>query len=73
LSLTNSEEIVHFLERMERDTKALKEEILKICWYMRGSISYDDAMLLSDEDRKIIHKIIESNLETTKKSGMPFF
>jgi hypothetical protein len=40
---------------------------------MRGGISYADAMLLSVEDRKIINNIIKDNLETSKKSGMPFF
>jgi hypothetical protein len=40
---------------------------------MRGGLSYDDAMLLSLEDRKIINEIVKDNLETAKKSGMPFF
>jgi hypothetical protein len=40
---------------------------------MRGGISYADAMLLSTEDRRIINEIIKDNLETAKKSGMPFF
>ena len=44
-----------------------------MCWYMRGSISYEDAVMLSYDDRRIISKIIESNLETAEKSGMPFF
>lgn len=40
---------------------------------MRGGLSYDDAMMLSHEDRKIISDIIKENLETTKESGLPFF
>lgn len=40
---------------------------------MRGGISYSEAMLLSLEDRKIINNIVKDNLETAKKSGMPFF
>lgn len=40
---------------------------------MRGGLSYDDAMLLSAEDRKIIAGLIKENIETTKKSGLPFF
>ena len=40
---------------------------------MRGGITYNDAMLMSLEDRKIINEIIKDNLETSKKSGMPFF
>jgi hypothetical protein len=40
---------------------------------MRGGLSYDDAMYLSQSDREIIGKIVKDNLETAKKSGMPFF
>ncbi len=57
----------------EKDTKALKRELYKICWYMRGSISIDQAYNLTFEDRELVGKIIEDNLETTKKSGLPFF
>jgi hypothetical protein len=57
----------------ERDSKALKEELFRFCWYMRGSLSFTEAYLLTYEDRVIISKIIEENLETTKTSQMPFF
>jgi len=40
---------------------------------MRGGITYSEAMLLGFEDRKIISEIVKDNLETAKKSGMPFF
>ena len=58
---------------MEGETKAIRDEILRLCWYMRGSIQYDDGMLLSEQERKIINKIIEDNMEVTKKSHLPFF
>ena len=40
---------------------------------MRGGLNYSDAMMLSHTDRELISKIIEDNMETTKKSGLPFF
>jgi len=39
---------------------------------MRG-LSYSEVMNMSYEEREIISEIIKENLETTKKSGMPFF
>jgi hypothetical protein len=72
LTLPN-EEIVELIESYDKDSKALRHELLKICWYMRGGISFDDSMMLSFEDREIINRIIKDNLETTKESGMPFF
>jgi len=72
LTLDN-ESIIDLLDRLDRESKALKEDLLNICWFMRGSISYDEAMQLSFDDRELIGKIIKRNMETTKESGMPFF
>ena len=65
-------EILEYVEKIEREGRDLKKDILKICWYMRG-LSYNEAMMLSVEERAIIGEIIKENLETTKKSGLPFF
>jgi hypothetical protein len=40
---------------------------------MRGSLSVDEAFALSYEDRELMSELIKENLETTKKSGLPFF
>ncbi len=40
---------------------------------MRGGITYDEAIMLSLNDREIINKIIKENLDITKKQGIPFF
>jgi hypothetical protein len=40
---------------------------------MRGGITYDDAMCLSASERELISKIVEDNLEVTKKTGLPYF
>ena len=58
---------------MGKETASIKKEALTISWYMRGGITYDDVMQLSHEERAIINDLINSNLETTKKSGLPFF
>lgn len=40
---------------------------------MRGGLSYEEAMMLSNQEREIITGIIKKNMETTKESGLPFF
>jgi hypothetical protein len=57
----------------EKDTKALKEELFRMCWFMRGGLSFTEAYSLSPEDREIIAKIIADNIEKTNTSNMPFF
>jgi hypothetical protein len=65
--------IQEYINSLEKETKAIKKEILKLCWYMRGGLTYDQGMMLSLEDRELISDIIKDNLETTKKTKMPFF
>lgn len=40
---------------------------------MRGGLTYSEAMQLGFQDREAVSAIIKENLETTKKSGLPFF
>ena len=40
---------------------------------MRGAVSLEDAYTMGPEDREFIAGLIEENIETTKKSGLPFF
>jgi hypothetical protein len=65
-------EILQLADEMDKDAKAIKKEVLKMCWYMRG-LSYSEGMNLSYDEREIVGEIIKENLETTKKSGLPFF
>jgi hypothetical protein len=73
LTLKTNEEILELVDQMDRESKALKEEILRACWYMRGGLTYNEGMELGFEEREIISRIIKDNMETTKKSGLPFF
>lgn len=58
---------------MDEDIKTIKKNALKFSWYMRGGVSYEDILNMSDDERNAIAKIVEDNLETTKKSQLPFF
>jgi hypothetical protein len=68
-----AEEIEGYLESLERESKALKDEALRFTWWMRGGLSYEEAIMLSQQERELVNEIIKENLEATKKSGLPFF
>jgi hypothetical protein len=61
------------LDAMEQESRAITEECLKISWFMRGGVSYEDAVAMGFRERELISKIVKSNMETTKESGLPFF
>lgn len=60
-------------EDMWRDAMSIKFNAQKIAWYMRGGIQYNDILNMSMEEIENLHKIIEENMETTKKTKLPFF
>jgi len=66
------EEIESEINKFDKDSKALKKEIFKIAWFMRGSVDIDQAFALSYDDRVIINEIIQENIKLTQETKIPF-
>ncbi len=58
---------------MDNEVKSLKQDLLKMCWFMRGGVTYQEIVQMSSPDREAMGKIIKDNLETAKKTGQPFW
>jgi len=58
---------------LDKEANQIRSDALRLAWYMRGGLTYEQAMALGVSERKLINVIIKENLETTKKSGLPFF
>ena len=58
---------------MEASVKELRFDMLKMCWFMRGGVTYAEAVAMCPQEREIIGRLLKENLETTKKTGHPFF
>ena len=69
----DNHDIIKFLKDLETNIKNLKLELFKVCWFMRGGVTYEQALNLSPDERVIVSDLVKENLETTKKSGQPFF
>ena len=67
------EDISSWIDSMEKEADNIRREALKQSWYMRGGLSYEQALNLSYNERLMINELIKENLDTTKKSGLPFF
>ena len=66
-------EIVTHLKDFDNQAKNLKMEIMKICWFMRGGMSWQESLELSPDERTIAAQLVKENLDTTKKTGRDFF
>ncbi len=65
--------IVALIEGYDNEVRAMKDNALRMSWYMRGGATYEDVMMMSHTERELINKLIKDNLETTEKSKLPFF
>jgi hypothetical protein len=61
------------VDQIDKEANDVRQEAIKVAWYMRGGISYEQALQLSLSERTAISGLIKENLETTKKTGLPFF
>ncbi len=67
------QEIGAFVEGFEKEAKQIKADAIRMSWYMRGGINYEQILMASPTEREAINDLIKENLETTKKSGLNFF
>ena len=67
------EGVKKLIDRYEKEVNQIKKSALQLSWYLRGGASYEDILNMSTQERIAINEIVESNLDTTKKTQMPFF
>jgi hypothetical protein len=58
---------------MDQDVSGIRSEMADLMWFSRGGLSYEDAYHLSPADRKMFADQVKQHMETTKKSGLPFY
>ena len=66
-------DIIAYLKGMDNESKNLKLELMKLCWHMRGGVSWQESLNMSPDERTIVAQLVKENMDTTKKSGLPFF
>lgn len=73
MTLLNSdpEEINNILLDMATASKAILREVAEICWYMRGSVTWEEAMRLTHVEKQVISNFIKENIERGEKAGVP--
>lgn len=65
--------IQKLVDNYEKAVNDIKKGAMSMAWYMRGGATYEDVLNMSAVERAQLTELIDSNLEVTKKSGLPFF
>lgn len=66
-------EIGEELKKLDNESSQIRDAIVTMCWWMRGSLTMTEAWQLSDRDRTAINRLIKNNLETSKKIKQPIY
>jgi hypothetical protein len=67
------DQVEKLTKEMVQSIYNIRKNVIQLTWYMRGGVSYSDAMNMTNEEIKAINEIIDGNMETTKKTKLPFF
>lgn len=69
----DSDGIEKLVEKLDKEADDIRKNALQMTWHMRGGLTYDQAMTLGDAERRLVNEIVKEHMETTKKSGLPYF
>jgi uncharacterized protein YukE len=69
----NSDQIEELTKNMVNESKQIRKNALQMAWHMRGGATYSDVLTMSQDEVSDLNDIIDDHMETTKKSGVPFF
>lgn len=62
-------DIPNVLKEYEQEAEALEEQLVQICWYMRGW-DMQSAYMATPSIRKKALAMIEKNIDRTRESGI---
>jgi len=69
----SSEDIVNYVDSLEKEANAIRADSFRMAWHMRGGITYEQVLQLSFAERTMISELAKENIETTKKTQLPWF
>lgn len=67
LTITSVDDVNRLLAQYRNESEAILKEIATLCFYMRGGITWSEAMQMSPNERKILSKIIVDGYKHLQK------
>ena len=69
----DSEKITEMFNGLQREGRALLNSIVSLIYFMRGAVSYSEAMNMSLAERQVISEFLDKRLEAEKNSPSPVY
>jgi len=60
-------------DSLQRESRQLLKSIVTLIYFMRGAVSYSEAMNMSYAERQVLDDFLEKRLEIEKKNPYPCY
>lgn len=69
----STEQIQSMFSRLQREIRSLIKSVIKLVYFMRGAIQYDEMMDRTYIERQLISEFIDERLEQESKNPHPIY
>ena len=73
LRIGTPEQIEEMFSNLQRESRRLLDNIISLIYFMRGAVSYTEAMNMSYAERDVLNSFLERRFEAEKKSSFPVY
>lgn len=73
LKTTDREQIGKYVRSLQREAEGLINEAIRLSYFMRGAIQYEEIFYRTYAERRLMEDFIESRLETESKKMFPVY
>ena len=71
MKLGSPEDIEAMFQQLQRDVQRIIDNTIELVYFMRGSLSYEEALMRTRGERDRIGAFLEKRLKAESKSSMP--
>lgn len=66
------EQVTDLIERYQRESQQLEEQIVDLCYFMKGGLEWNSAWELSYRDRETIIKVLNRRIKEQNPRGKEY-
>lgn len=67
------DDIREMFVRLRNESRDLLKSVISLVYYMRGSIQYDDMMLMTPVERELVNDFLKDRFEAEKDRQYPVY
>lgn len=67
------DEKIKYIKKLQKEAELIIEDVVTLIYYMRGAVSYTEAMYMTYAERRIIDEFLKKRFEFESKRPNPIY